>query len=119
AAVLRTRKPVTELRAQLFENESPDVRSWSGTLLCAVDPDWADAATTGLFHGLTTREVLAWRDRIMRGPARRPALKEMTTAQLLERFVDACERCYGAARFLTDEQGGGLSMKAYNRVSGE
>src|ERR1700730_1867476 len=119
AAVLQARKPVKVLRTQLFENESPDVRSWAGTLLHAVDPDWASAPTTGLFRGLTTREVLAWRDRILRGPPRRPTLKEMTAAELLERFVDACERCYGSRRFLTDEQGGGLSMKAYNKVSGE
>lgn len=119
AAVLRTRQLNEAILAQLYENESPDVRSWAGTLLHFLDPNWASAAITGLFRGLTTREVLIWRERVLGAPPRQPALKKMTTIQLLKRFVDACERCYGATRFLTDEQGGGLSMGAYNKVSGE
>jgi hypothetical protein len=43
----------------------------------------------------------------------------MTVSQLVACFVDACERCYGATRFLTDAEGGGPSMKAHNRVAGD
>jgi hypothetical protein len=119
AAELRVRKPLPQLRTRLFENESPDVRGWAGPQFLSVDPDWACATITGLCYGLTTAEVLAWRDRILRGPPRRPTLQEMTVPQLLDRFVDSCERCYGTTRFLTDEQGGETGMEAYNKVSGE
>jgi hypothetical protein len=117
-AELRNRRPIDKLRG-LFQNNDPDVRGWAGTQFLSVDYDWASATMAGLVHGLSTREVLAWRDRILRGAPRRPTFREMSALQLVERFVDACERCYGATRFLTDEQGGGLSMKAYNKVSGE
>lgn len=117
-AELRKRNPRKKLRG-LFEHPDPHVRGWAGPQFLSVDPDWATATITGLFHNLTTREVLAWRNRILRGPPLRPSLQEMTVPQLLDRFVDACERCYGTTRFLTDEQGGGPSMKAYNKVSGE
>ncbi len=117
-AELRKRNPREKLR-ELFEHPNPHVRGWAGPQFLSVDPDWATATITGLFHNLSTREVLAWRDRILRGPPRRPALTEISVPQLVACFIDACERCYGATRFLTDEQGGGPSMKAYNDVSGE
>ena len=117
-AELRRRRPVAQLR-QLFEHEDPDVRGWAGSQFLSVDYDWASAAMTGLSYGLGTREVLAWRDRILRGPPSRPALKEVSVAQLVDRFIDACERCYGSTRFLTDEQGGGADRRAYNKGSGE
>jgi hypothetical protein len=117
-AELRRRSPIEELR-KLFTDNDPDVRGWAGPQFISVDPDWAGATITGLFHGLSTRQVLAWRDRILRGAPRHPALGDMTVEQLLERFVDACERCYGSTRFLTEEQSGGTNMSAYNKVSGE
>ncbi len=117
-AELRKRKPIGQLRT-LFLDDDPDVRGWAGPQFVSVDPDWAEATITGLLHKLSTREVLAWRDRILRGAPRRPSLRELTVPQLLERFIDACERCYGTTRFLTEEQGGGTNMKAYNRVSSE
>lgn len=117
-AELRTRTPIDELR-DLFDNKDPDVRGWAGGQFLGIDPDWASATITGLFHHLSTREVLTWRERILRGAPKRPTLKQMSIAQLLERFVDACERCYGSTRFLTDEQGGGTDRKAYNKVAGE
>jgi hypothetical protein len=117
-AELRNRKPIEELRG-LFEDGDPDVRGWAGPQFLSIDPDWATATFTGLCQNLSTRDVLAWRDRILRGAPKRPKLGEMTISQLLDRFVDACERCYGSTRFLTDEQGGGPDMRAYNKVSGE
>ena len=117
-AELRKRNPREKLR-ELFEHSDPNVRGWAGPQFLSVDPDWATATITGLLRNLTTREVLAWRDRVLHGAPRRPTLSEMTVPQLLGRFIDACERCYGSTRFLTDEQGGGLSMEAYNKVSGE
>jgi len=117
-AELRRRNPREKLR-ELFEHPNPHVRGWAGPQFLSVDPDWATATITGLFHNITTREVLAWRDRVLRRAPRRPVLAEMSVSQLIDCFIDACERCYGATRFLTDEQGGGPSMKAYNEVSGE
>jgi Domain of unknown function (DUF2019) len=117
-AEIRTRAPIDGVRA-LFDDKDPDVRGWAGGQFGEIDPDWASATITGLFSHLRTREVLAWRERILRGAPKRPTLKQMTVAQLLDRFVDACERCYGSTRFLTDEQGGGTDRKAYNKVAGE
>jgi hypothetical protein len=117
-AELRSRAPIDKLH-DLFDDEDPDVRGWAGPQFVGIDPDWGSATITGLFRRLSTREVLAWRERILRGAPKRPTLKQMSVAQLLERFVDACERCYGSTRFLTDEQGGGANRKAYNKVAGE
>jgi Domain of unknown function (DUF2019) len=117
-AELRRRTPIDKVRT-LFDDEDRDVRGWAGPQFLGIDPAWASATVTGLFHNLSTREVLAWRERILRGAPKRPRLDEMTVPQLLDRFIDACERCYGSTRFLTDEQGGGPTMKAYNKVSGE
>jgi Domain of unknown function (DUF2019) len=116
---LRARKPIAEIRARLFQNESVSVRAWSGTLLHSVDPEWAGASSRGVYHGLTTLEVLAWRRRILQRPRQKPDLQKMSTTQLVESFVDACERCYGTTRFLTDEESGGVKMTAYNKVMGE
>ncbi len=117
-AELRKRKPVDRVR-QLCEDDDPDVRGWAGPQFHAVDPEWADAAVNGLIYGWTTRQVIAWRQRIFRGAPKRPRLNEITVAQLVDRFVDACERCYGTTRFLSDAEGGGSNMKAYNKVSGD
>lgn len=117
-AELRTRRPAGQARAQLFANESPDVRGWAGTQLHAIDGEWAEAALSGLRYGLTTQEVLAWRNRILkRSPE--PDFRTMIISQVVDHFVDASERCYGATRFLTDAEGGGPSMKAHNKVSGD
>jgi len=115
---LRNRKPIAELR-KLFEDEDPDVRGWAGPQFGSVDSEWADATVDGLFHKLTTHEVLAWRRRILRRPSQSPALGKMSVAQLVDCFVDACERCYGTTRFLSGAEGGGPSMRAHNRVSGD
>jgi hypothetical protein len=117
-AELRRRRPIGQLR-RLFESHDPDVRGWAGTQFLSVDPEWATATMTGLVHNVSTREVLAWRDRILKDPPERPTVSEMTVPQLLERFVDACERCYGSTRFITEEEGGWPTMKAYNKISGE
>jgi hypothetical protein len=115
-AELRKRKPIDGLR-RLFDDDDPDVRGWAGPQFYSLDPEWAGPMMSGLFHGLTTQQVFAWRQRIFRGAPKRPKLGEMTVSQLVDRFVDACERCYGATRFLTKEEGGWPTMKAYNKIS--
>jgi hypothetical protein len=119
AVELTRRNAVAEAHAPLFENPSPDVRGWAGMKWVNTDPLWAMAAFTGVIEGMTTKEVLAWRDRVLRDLPKRPTLKEMTIPQLLERFINGCERLYGSTRFLMDEDGNNVSAKAYNRVSGE
>src|SRR5581483_7307695 len=114
----RRRGSIDRLR-ELLQSANPHVRGWAGQQFISVDPEWSTAAIIGLFENLNTQEVLAWRERILRGAPPRPSLQEMTVAQLVERFVDACERCYGANRFLMDEQGGGLNRDMYNKASGE
>lgn len=117
-AELEQRKSIGRLR-ELFDDPDPDVRGWAGSYFSSIDHDWASACMTGLSFGLSTREVLAWRHRVLDPLPSQPPLQEMSTAQLLERFVHASERCYGATRFLTDEQGGGTDRAAYNKVSGD
>jgi len=117
-AELRRRNPTEGLR-QLFDDEDRDVRGWAGAQFISTDPVWARATTCGLNRDLTTREVLAWQERIARGAPPKPTLQEMTVPQLLDRFVDACERCHGTTQFLADEETGGPDVKAYNKASGE
>jgi hypothetical protein len=117
-AELRNRKPIEKIR-ELFVDEDPDVRGFAGGQFLSVDPEWADATLTGLFHKLTTQEVLAWRRRILQRRRQKPDLQKMSTTQLVESFVDSCERCYGTTRFLTDEESGGVEMTLHNKVRGE
>jgi hypothetical protein len=114
-AELRARKPIAQLR-RLFEDEDRDVRGWSGAQFGSVDPEWSSATISGLAYKLTVREVLAWRRRVLDGPLPGPPLKDMTIEQLIDAFKDACARLYGTTRFLSDEEGGGMDMAAYNNV---
>jgi hypothetical protein len=117
-AELRARKPIAKLR-QLFEDGSPDVRFWAAGQFLKSDPEWALATLDGLNENLTTREVLALRQRVLEGPPPEPSVQKMTIDQLVARFKDACTRCYATTRFLTEEEGGGTTMIAYNHVSAE
>ncbi len=117
-AELRARKPIAKLR-RLFEDEDRDVRGWSGAQFHSVDPEWADATISSLGYHLTVREVLALRQRILKGAPPGPPLKDMTIEQLVDSFKDACTRLYGTTRFLSDEEGGGMDMAAHNHVAAE
>lgn len=94
-----------------------DTGQRAGTQLDSIDPERANAALWGLRYDLTTQEILSWRSRILQKSGLGPASRDMTTAQLVDCFVDACERCYGSTRFLTEEEGGWPTMKAYNKIS--
>jgi hypothetical protein len=115
---LLKRKPTNKSQG-LFFHEDADVRNWAGIYLHRVNPEVAHAAVTSAIYGFTTQEVLALCDRIRRGPPATPTLQEMTAPQLLDRYIDACERCYGTTRFLDDEATGGPNVKGYNKASGE
>jgi hypothetical protein len=115
---LLKRKSTDKLQ-RLFFHEDADVRNWAGIYLHRLNPEVASAATCSAIYGLTTKEVLALCDRIRRGPPATPTLQEMTVLQLLARYIDACERCYGTTRFLADEETGGPNVKDYSKASGE
>jgi hypothetical protein len=115
---LLKRKPTDKLQG-LFFHEDADVRNWAGIYLHRVNPEVAHAAATSAIYGLTTQEVLALCDRIRRGPPATPTLQEMSVLQLLARYIDACERCYGTTRFLADKETGGPNVKDYSKASGE
>jgi hypothetical protein len=117
-AELRARKPIAKLR-RLLENEDRDVRGWAGAQFDSIDPEWADATISSLAYHLTVREVLAFRQRVLKGAPPGPPLKDMTIEQLVDSFKDACTRLYGTTRFLSDEEGGGMDMAAYNHVAGD
>jgi len=88
---LETRGPTTKVR-ELLQDPDPDVRGWAAGQFTMIDPEWANASFHGLLHKLTTKEVLALRERILKGPPKRPKVREMTVEQLVARFEDACER---------------------------
>jgi hypothetical protein len=117
-AELRARKPTAKLR-QLFEDKSPDVRCWAAGQFFDIDFEWALATLSGLNENITTREVLVLRQRVLEGPPPEPSVREMTIDQMVDCFKDACARCYATTRFLTEEEGGGNTMIAYNHISGE
>jgi hypothetical protein len=116
AAELRARKAIEALRP-LYSHESADVRTWAAAQFHAIDPDWASAGTSGLSENMTAPEVLAWRQRTLKRPPRRPAPAEMSLEQLVARFEDAGLRLYGV-RFLSDAKGG-RDIKNNNRIVGE
>jgi len=117
-AELRARKPIAKLR-RLFEDEDRDVRGCAGAQFHSIDPQWAKATTAGLAYKVTVREALALRQRVLEGPPPGPALQDMTIEQLINSFKDACTRLYATTRFLSDEEGGGMDMAAYNDVAGD
>ena len=117
-AELSARKPIAKLR-RLFEDEDHDVRGWSGAQFHGIDPEWAAATISGLAYKLTVSEVLALRQRVLEGPPPGPPLKDMRIDQLIGAFKDACTRLYATTRFLSDEEGGGMDMVAYNHVVGD
>lgn len=117
-AELRGRKPIAKLR-RLFEDEDRDVRGWSSAQFHSIDPEWAAATSAGLAYKLTVREALVLRRRVLEGPPPGPALKDMMIEQLIDSFKDACTRLYATTRFLSDEEGGGMDMVAYNHVAGD
>lgn len=115
---IRNRNPCDQVH-ELFNHPDPDVRGLAGQQFHSIDPEWAEAAVDGVIYHLTTQEVIAWRRRILQTRTQSPEWERLTVAQLVDCFVDACERCYAATRFLTDEEGGGPSMEAHNKVSGD
>lgn len=117
-AELRARKPIAEIR-RLFENENPDVRGWSSAQFHSIDPIWGQAAGSSLAYNVTVREALALRQRVLDGTPPGPPLEDMTIAQLIDSFKAACTRLYATTRFLSDEEGGGMDMAAYNHVAGD
>ena len=97
---LRARKPIAQIRQQLFEHEDRDILGWASAQFHSIDPEWASATGSGLAARLPVREVLALRARAKKGPPARPTLQEMTNEDLVARFEDAGVRDY-ATRFIS------------------
>ncbi len=116
SAELCARKPIERLR-QLFDHENVDVRFRAVWAFLNVDPDWATATMSALGADLTTKDVIALRARAKKRPSARPALKDMSTEQLVSRFEDAGIRRY-ATRFLGGENES-FDVKLSNRIVGE
>jgi Domain of unknown function (DUF2019) len=115
-AELRARKPIAQIR-MLLEDENRDVRRWASAQFISTDPEWADAASKGLWRGMSTREALEFTRRVRRRPPSRPALKDMSDDELIARFEDAATREYGR-RFI-DYIGDPADMAILNRIIGE
>src|ERR1700683_4222250 len=92
-AELKLRKPIQKLRS-LFDNENNDVRAFAATRFREIDEDWELATLSELGAGISTSEFLALYARSKRRPPSRPALKDMSVAQLAARFEDAGMRRY-------------------------
>lgn len=118
ATELRARKPIAKIR-RLFEDENVDVRVWASGQFQSIDPEWGAAATSSLAEDFTVREVLALRHQLLEGPPPGPPLETMSIEQLIHGFKEACTRLYSTTRFLSEEEGGGCGMVAFNHVAGD
>jgi HEAT repeat protein len=116
SAELCARKPIEKLR-RLFDHENVDVRFRAAVAFMDVDPDWALATISGHKEDLSAKDVIALCARAKKRPPARPALKDMSTEQLVARFEDAGIRHY-ATRFLGDEFEP-FDVKLNNRIVGE
>ena len=113
AAELCARKPIEKIRP-LFDHESVDVRFYAAMRFLPVDPDWAIAAISAHTADLSTKDVIALRARAKKRPPACPAVKDMSTDQLVARFEDAGIRGY-ATRFLGGEFEP-FDVELYNRI---
>jgi hypothetical protein len=113
---LRARGPAPEVE-RLFEDDSPDVRMCATLHFPDVAPELASAATSAIYAGLPTREVVVLKQRALQPPPRRPTFKEMSIDALVARFEDAATREY-ATRFLESVQDS-QDMTERNRILDE
>jgi hypothetical protein len=113
---LSARKPIAQIR-ELFEDGDVDVRAWAGGQFAGIDPEWATASISGAYKKLSTREVLALRERARQEPPSRPTLAEMSDDALIARFEDAGHRM-GGTRFL-DSVDSPEDGETINRLIGE
>jgi len=114
AAELLARRPV-ELLLPLFDNADRNVRGWAAGQLWPIDEQRAKCGLAGFGKraasglpgpgsDLTATETLAFRQRALQRPPRRPPLGELTVQQLVGRFEDACLRRFGA-KFVRNARG--------------
>ena len=116
AAELRARAPVNVVTS-LIEDGDIDVRAWAFRQFFSVAPGLARANRMGLGQGLSAQQVLELIKRARSKPPKRPTLNDMTIDRLVARFVDACQRHYGARFAEADDWPDDLSLS--NRISGE
>ncbi|MBV8135663.1 MAG: DUF2019 domain-containing protein [Deltaproteobacteria bacterium] len=111
SAELRARRAMADIRA-LLEDEDTDVRGWAAGQFLSIDPEWASATFDGLIYKMPAREVLDLKRRAVSPPPNKPALGELTTSALVQRFEDAALREYATRMVDRDDP---TDMSLYNR----
>jgi hypothetical protein len=114
---LRARKPIAEIRP-LFEHPNSDVRYWAAIQFAPIDPEWAHAVYGAVREHLTTGEVITLVQKAKKKWPKRPALSDMSIAELVHRFEDSSIQLYATSEFMSDDNGL-PETKTYNRVMDE
>jgi len=113
---MRLRVPAQTLKA-LMEDADDDVRSWAMMRFHEVNPDLASAASAGLAENISTREAQRLIEHARTPPPLRPTLTEMSLAELVARFSDACLREFWTRHCGQDTEP--LDVELCNKVVGE
>jgi HEAT repeat protein len=113
---MRLRASADALRA-LMEDSDNDIRAWAAMRFGAIDPDLSDAATAGICERMSTRQAQRLTEYARTPPPARPTLTEMSLAELVTRFSDACLREYWTRYCGEDTQP--LDVELRNKIVGE
>jgi hypothetical protein len=111
ARVARMNALVPEMRSQipaetltaLMEDENTDARAWAAMRFHDLDEDLSHAATIGLYKNVSTREALNAIAHARKPPPKHPTLPDMSVAELVARFADACLREFWARHTGSDD----------------
>ena len=112
---MRLRAPTDALKA-LMEDSDTDVRTWTSMRFDEVDSDLARAAIAGVCERISTKEALRLIEHA-RTPPPRLTLEEMSLAELVTRFSDACLREYWTRYCGENTQP--LDVELRNKIDGE
>jgi Domain of unknown function (DUF2019) len=113
---MRLRAPADALRA-LMEDSDTDVRTWTSMRFDEVDSDLARAAIAGVCERTSTKGAQRLIEHARTPPPPRPTLTEMSLAELVTRFSDACLREYWTRYCGEDTQL--LDVELRNKIDGE
>jgi HEAT repeat protein len=113
---MKLRTPADALRALLNDSDD-DIRAWASMRFNDIDPDLAYAATSGICEGVSTREAQRLIEHARTPPPPRPTLTEMSLAELVARFSDACLREFWTRH--CGQNGDPLDVELRNKIDGE
>jgi hypothetical protein len=114
---LLARKPIDAIRP-LYDHPDVDVRYWAAGQFHAIDPERAGAVYGAVRENLSTDEVIALVQKAKKKWPKRPALSDMSIAELVQRYEESTIKLYTTSEFISDDNGL-PDTKNYNRVIDE